>query len=151
MILWNRVLVGLDSSEAALNAVRYLAGVLGGANTCKVRLLAVHQAPAQEDPSLREEAAGGDDELRLALEERLLEAYHILVQARLPPENLSTELVEAAGRTVGETIMAHQRQGGYGTVVVGRRGVSKAEEFLFGSVSSSVVRMAGDCCVWVVA
>lgn len=151
MILWNRVLVGLDESEAALNAVRYLAGVLGGSSTCKVRLMAVHQPPCQDDPARRDEAAGSDDDARLLLEEQLLKAYHILVQARLPPENLSTELVEAAGRTVGETIMAHQRQGGYGTVVVGRRGVSKAEEFLFGSVSSSVVRMAGDCCVWVVA
>jgi nucleotide-binding universal stress UspA family protein len=81
----------------------------------------------------------------------LAEAYLILVEARLARENLSTELVETNGRTVSQTIMDHQAQGGFGTVVVGRRQRSKAEEFIFGSVSNSVVHRATDCCVWVVA
>jgi nucleotide-binding universal stress UspA family protein len=34
--------------------------------------------------------------------------------------------------------------------VVGRRGVSKRQEFLFGSVSSKVVRDAKNCAVWVI-
>jgi Universal stress protein family. len=42
-------------------------------------------------------------------------------------------------------------EGGFGTVVIGRRGVSKAEEFLFGSVSTKVMHLAKDCAVWVVA
>jgi nucleotide-binding universal stress UspA family protein len=40
--------------------------------------------------------------------------------------------------------------GGYGTIVVGRRGISKAEQFLFGSVSNKIVQNAKDCTVWVV-
>jgi nucleotide-binding universal stress UspA family protein len=151
MILWNRILVGVDEGEASLSAVRYLAAVLGGSNTSKVRLLAVFKAP---DPDLvpdagerREQAA----ERRLTLENRLAQAYHELVEAGLPQDNVSTELLEAQGRTVGEAIMAAQAEGGYGTVVVGRRGLSKTEEFLFGSVSNTVVHRATDCCVWVVA
>jgi nucleotide-binding universal stress UspA family protein len=74
------------------------------------------------------------------------------VEARLPQENVTYELVEADGsRSVGEEIMARQREGGYGTVVVGRRGRSRQEEFLFGSVSSTVVHQATDCCIWVVS
>lgn len=151
MILWNRILVGMDESEPSLNALRYLAGVLGGSNTSKVRLLAVYIAPdpdSHPDPHLRADLAA---ERRLALEARLAQAYHMLVEARLARENLSTDLVEASGRTVGQVIMDYQAEGGYGTVVVGRRRLSKAEEFLFGSVSSTVVHTATDCCVWVVA
>lgn len=151
MILWNRVLVGIDGTEQGINAVRYLAAVLGGSSNCKVRLMAVHLPLVQEDPSRAEEVKRRDIEQRLALEEHLSQAHRILVEARLAPENLSTELVEADGsRGVGQVLMDAQREGGYGTVVVGRRGMTKAEEFLFGSVSSTVVHQATDCCVWVV-
>ncbi|MFH1059239.1 MAG: universal stress protein [Pseudomonadota bacterium] len=151
MILWNRILVGVDEGEASLNAVRYLAAVLGGSNTSKVRLVAVFKAP---DPDLVPDAHARADqaaERRLALENRLAQAYHELVEAGLPQDNVSTDLVEAGGRTVGEAIMSAQAEGGYGTVVVGRRGLTKTEEFLFGSVSNTVVHRATDCCVWVVA
>lgn len=151
MILWNRILVGMDDSEPSLAALRYLAAVLGGSNTSKVCLLAVYDPPSPDshpDPAQRADLAA---ERRLALETRLAEAYLILVEARLARENLSTELVETEGRTVSQAIMDYQAQGGFGTVVVGRRQRSKAEEFIFGSVSNSVVHRATDCCVWVVA
>lgn len=151
MILWNRILVGVDGSEYGLNAVRYLAAVLGGSSNCKVRLMAVHVPEVQDDPDKAEEIKNRDIEKRIDLEERLSEAHRILIEARLATENLSTELVESDGSSgVGEILMDAQREGGYGTVVVGRRGLSKAEEFLFGSVSNTVVHKATDCCVWVV-
>jgi nucleotide-binding universal stress UspA family protein len=34
--------------------------------------------------------------------------------------------------------------------VVGRQGLSRSEEFLFGSVSSKIVNHARNCTVWVV-
>jgi len=43
------------------------------------------------------------------------------------------------------------KEGGFGTVALGRRGVSKAEEFLFGSVSSKIIHSVKGCTVWVVA
>jgi len=36
------------------------------------------------------------------------------------------------------------------TIVLGRQGLSRSEEFLFGSVSSKIVNHARDCTVWVV-
>jgi nucleotide-binding universal stress UspA family protein len=151
MIIWNRVLVGVDGSEHGLNAVRYLAAVLGGSSNCKVHLMAVHLPTVLDDPDKQEKTKIRDLENRLVLEQRLLEAYGILIEARLASENLSKEMVEADGhRGVGEVLMEAQSRGGYGTVVVGRRGLSKAEEFLFGSVSNTVMHQAVDCCVWVV-
>jgi nucleotide-binding universal stress UspA family protein len=151
MILWNRVLVGVDGSEHSLNAVRYLAAVLGGSSNCKVHIIAVHIPTVMEDPGRVEEVKRRDIERRVALEEHLLKVHRILVEARLAQENLSTELIETDGSIgVGQVLMNVQREGGYGTVVVGRRGLSKAEEFLFGSVSNTVVHQATDCCVWVV-
>ena len=51
---------------------------------------------------------------------------------------------------VAERILLEQQKGGYGTVVIGRRGISKREEFLFGSVSNKIVHEARNCAVWVV-
>jgi nucleotide-binding universal stress UspA family protein len=36
------------------------------------------------------------------------------------------------------------------TIVVGRQGLSRSEEFLFGSISSKIVTHAHHCTVWVV-
>lgn len=38
----------------------------------------------------------------------------------------------------------------YGTIVVGRHGLLRSEEFIFGSISSKIVSHARNCTVWVV-
>jgi nucleotide-binding universal stress UspA family protein len=152
MILWNRILVGFDDRPRSMNAVRYLASVLGGSNTCKVCLLAVYVPPSPDMHPDPQGLENHDSDRRVSLELALSEAHRLLIEARLVAENVTTELIEITpGKTVGQTIMDYRRAGGYGTVVVGRRNMSKAEEFLFGSVSNTVVHQATDCCVWVVA
>ncbi|MBF0477636.1 MAG: universal stress protein [Deltaproteobacteria bacterium] len=47
-------------------------------------------------------------------------------------------------------IIREARQGGYGTVVLGRKGVSRVAEFPFGRVSQKVIQMADDLAVWVI-
>ena len=42
------------------------------------------------------------------------------------------------------------REGGYGTIVVGRRGLSKVYEFFMGRVSDKVLHLAKDMAVWIV-
>ena len=38
----------------------------------------------------------------------------------------------------------------FGTVVIGRRGISKKEEFMFGSTSTKILHIAKDCSIWVI-
>ncbi|MCB2186647.1 MAG: universal stress protein [Deltaproteobacteria bacterium] len=152
MNLWNRLLVGVSEDPHSLDAVRYVASVLGGSDACRIRLVAVY-IPQDLDAFAGDREAWADDAARRKEElwDRLETARRELVEAGLPEYNVSSELVEAQGRTVGATLMDEQKKGGFGTMVVGRRGLSKAEEFLFGSVSNTVIHRAVDCCVWVVA
>ena len=113
--------------------------------------MAVYQAPEADAHPQQEQRAAAAAQRKELLLERLEEARQILVGARLPAYNVSTRLEEAGGRTIAETIMAAQRREGFGTIVLGRRGLSKAEEFLFGSVSNSIVHQATDCAVWVIS
>ncbi len=54
----------------------------------------------------------------------------------------------AEGKTISETLLEAQRMGNFGTVVTGKRGVSKAEEFLFGSISNALARHCNDFTTW---
>ena len=49
-----------------------------------------------------------------------------------------------------EAIVREAREGGYGTIVVGRRGLSEVEEFSMGRVSNKVVYLAKGLAVWIV-
>jgi len=52
--------------------------------------------------------------------------------------------------SLAECILDEQRRLSCGTVVIGRRGISRKEEFMFGSTSSKILHTAKDCSVWVI-
>jgi nucleotide-binding universal stress UspA family protein len=54
------------------------------------------------------------------------------------------------GESRAATIVRQAQRGGFDTVVVGRRGLTRVEEFLMGRVSNKVLQLAGDLAVWVV-
>jgi nucleotide-binding universal stress UspA family protein len=47
-------------------------------------------------------------------------------------------------------ILREAKEGGYGTIVLGRRGLSEAPEFLMGSVANKVLSRAKEITVWIV-
>ena len=60
------------------------------------------------------------------------------------------EMTEKETISIAEEILRVQKEGGFGTIVIGRRGVSRTEEFLYGSVSTSVMHKARVGTIWVV-
>jgi nucleotide-binding universal stress UspA family protein len=58
--------------------------------------------------------------------------------------------LETGTTDVTGAILQKAREGGYGSVIVGRRGISRTKRFLFGSVSNKIVQQARDVAVWVV-
>jgi nucleotide-binding universal stress UspA family protein len=51
---------------------------------------------------------------------------------------------------VARDILNELEEGAYGTVIIGRRGISKAEQFLLGSVSNKIIQNAKNCSVWII-
>lgn len=150
VLIWNRVLLAMDEKPISLDAVNYVAAVLGGSANCRVDLLAVLPNPNPDNFPNDQALAAHTAELVERLQGLLERGRRILTEAGLPAEVISTRLEHTEGRRVSDVILAVQAEGGYGTVVLGRRGLSKAEEFLMGSVSSAVMHQAANCCVWVV-
>jgi nucleotide-binding universal stress UspA family protein len=144
------LLIAVDGSEGSAKAVYYVADLLGPFPGFRISLLHVILLPRDEDfpgfPSREEAVRAREGEART-----FLERYReMLVQGGFPPEKVNTALHGTDREAVAEAILKKHEEIGSCTIVLGRRGMSQQEEFLFGSVSSRVVHKARRCSVWVI-
>lgn len=147
----NKVLVAVDLSENSLKAVDYVGQMLRYHERVEITLLTVIKEPSADIvPDEAERKRMVEDSRRETL--ALMEQAGARLTARgIPEKHIRIKLqVCQKPMSISDLILNEQQEGGYGTLVVGRRGVSKKEEFLFGSVSSRVVRDAKHCAVWVI-
>lgn len=79
----------------------------------------------------------------------ILAARDRLAGAGFAPEKISMKVCCGA-RSRAEAIVSEAETGGYGTIVVGRRGLSRVEAFFMGRVSHGVVHEGKRHTVWVV-
>jgi len=151
-VRFNRnVLLAVDDSENARRAVGYVGFMLGGLEGFRVTLLHVISVP-EEDYFVRvEEKEKWLDDYRRKIESLLAEYRRELITAGVPDEAVETRLPQRHCPSIAECILLELDRTEYGTIVVGRQGLSRKEEFLFGSVSSKIVGHARNCTVWVVA
>ena len=148
---WNRkILLAVDDSDNSRRAVQYVGFLLGEQSDAHVTLLHVIPEPEEDyfpDETQRAQWLQGYRE-RL---EGVLEGYFQMLRADgFKPQNLAKRLFTRHCPSMAECILAERRRGSYGTIVVGRQGLSRKEEFLFGSISSKIVNHASHCTVWVV-
>jgi nucleotide-binding universal stress UspA family protein len=73
-----------------------------------------------------------------------------LIEKGFAPTDVSVRSTLRYCPSLAECILAERNQSKCNTIVVGRQGLSRSEEFLFGSVSSKIVNHARNCTVWVV-
>jgi len=145
------ILISVDASSNALRAVDYAATILAATPGVRVTLLYIERAPNRDK---FENEKAWLSQCRLEEErvfEFLAEARAKLVAAGIQEQAVSERKVLCSAEpSIAQTILDVQQEGGFGTLIVGRRGLTKGEEFLFGSVSSKLVHNAKNCAVWVV-
>lgn len=147
----NRVLIAVDLSDNSLKAVDYAGRVLACHADTRLTLLNVIKEPSPDIVTDPEERSRQVEQMRSENLRMMEQAAGRLIAQGMPEQNIRLKIqVCSMPVSITDLILGEMRDGGYGTVVVGRRGLSKREEFLFGSVSSKVVREAHHCTVWVV-
>ncbi|NDV21736.1 universal stress protein [Desulfovibrio sp. JC022] len=157
-----KMLVAFDGSENSFKAVEYVGNIARNCSGAEIVLLYVERLPDKDifpDDEAWEKQCGENEQ---AIRAKLVEAEKNLIAVGVNPEEIQTEYfasckspfhetdICSTGRSIGMDILRIREEGGYGTIIIGRRGVSKAEEFLFGSVSTKIVQSAVGCTVWVV-
>jgi len=159
-----KILIAVDASENARRAADYVARVVGGTPGFRVTLLTLERPPERDlfpDDASHREACEARERGMLAAQDDI---GKILTQGGVPAASIDAHYVASCkspkaegaeqcslGQSIALEILDYAKAEGCGTVVVGRRGVSKAEEFLFGSVSSKIVHNAKNCTVWVIS
>jgi len=161
-VLKPKVLAAVDGSEASLRAVDHIAFMLGHNPEAVVDFL--HVTPKLQSycsinlTNHQDQWAVQETELESMEEEFLREdsvciddfnhrAVKILKQAGFDQKRIKVEEREVS-LGVARTIIKAAQEGGYGTIVVGRRGMGKSS--FLGSVSDRVIRRAANLAVWVV-
>lgn len=157
----DKILVAVDGSEGSMHAVDYVGRMLGGSGPAVtlmnvIRSLDLFGSQAGA-PGYSEQEKDLQDVGRLQLrkmkEEMMVvldEAKRRLVAAGGNPERIDTRIITDVSSRAG-VIVELARKEGYGTIVVGRRGLSKVQEFFMGRVSNKVIQMAREMAVWVVS
>ncbi len=159
----NKILVAIDGSGNSKRAVEYVADVVKGCRNFEITLLHIERLPdrdifADEDAWKKECVAH-----RGKIESFLSENKQMMADYGIPEKMVSTDYMESCdsplagepsycslGVSIARDILHVAEKGHFGTVVIGRRGVSKAEEFMFGSVSNKIVHSGKNCTIWVV-
>lgn len=147
-----KMLLAFDTSEGAMKAVDYVGTMFGGSNF-EVTLLHVirgfHIFPRKESmvPLEKEE---WPKEAKMEIESALNKAGNHLTNAGFERNRVKTKLITGVASRAG-AIVEEAKRGDYGTIVVGRRGLSRVEDFFMGRVSNKVIQLAKETAVWVVS
>lgn len=153
----NKMLVAMDASQGAMRAVQHLGSMVGGANL-ELTLFHVIRSPELKLPEQDEkflESVAKDDSIEKSNKESAIRAVfekasQVLEKAGVNRDQISTKIISGLATRSG-SIVAQAMNGGYGTIVLGRRGHSNVGEFYMGRVANKVVQLANKMTVLVVS
>jgi len=144
------ILIAVDDSQNAQRAVSYVSQLLEGVKGFKVLILHITNPPEEDYFPTSAEKEKWLSKYQLKVDEMLENYRQILINGGFDPEDISVRSTLRYCPSMSECILFEQNKAQYRTIVVGRQGLSRSEEFLFGSISSKIVSHARNCTVWVV-
>ncbi len=135
----DRILLALDGSQNSMRTVDYVGKILGG-SPLDLCLINVIRGDAIEFVKRAKSEIGSVFE----------QAKRQLIRSGFDETQITTKIITGA-HSRAKTIVEEARNGGYRSIVVGRRGLSKVPAFFMGRVSNKVVQLAKREAVWIVS
>jgi len=145
-----KILISIDESETSQRALRYVGRFIGDTPGFDITILHIIEDPPEDYFPNNEERRKHFDEKDIVTKNLLKNAQELLHSKGVSLESIHTRGEIRAYGSLGNSILEIQKNGGFGTLVVGRRDRSKQEEILIGSVSRKIMQTARDCSIWVV-
>jgi nucleotide-binding universal stress UspA family protein len=150
---FSKILFAVDGSENSLKAVDHLAAIMG--NTPDIKILFFHVQPKISDfCPIDFEAADSDrlEEIIMKGDKRCIDQFFAHALKRLKAAGFEDNQIEVktskALLNPGKAIIEEAKQGSFGTILIGRRGINKA--FFTGSVSHYVISQMSNRAIWIV-
>lgn len=143
----NSILVALNDSVSSRALVDFMANMSLCPEDWDISLLHFFRKPTSSEELMGKKFAA-DQPARLM---NILEkAKEKLVQGGFIPERINIELIEEHYETVADGIIDQARKRKSSLVIIGRKKMSKAEEFVMGDISVKVIRALDGAAVLVV-
>ncbi|MEW6615196.1 MAG: universal stress protein [Thermodesulfobacteriota bacterium] len=143
----NTILVAINDSMSSRAVLDYLAGLALCHDNLEVTLLHIYRKPPSGEELMGKEFM---DQIPSRLLAVLQKAKDKLVENGFDPEKVTTKLITESYPTVTDGIIDQFKKGDFQMVVIGRKRMSKAEEFVLGDVSIKLVRALEGAAVLVV-
>lgn len=146
----NKILLTVDSTDASGRAVDHVAEMASFCATFEICLLHVFPTPPPDFFVEGHDLNIYRKEREARAEDYIKKYRQKLVDAGIDKQHISIKIIMAESETISECVLKEQKKGDYGIVVAGKRGVSKAEEFIFGSISNTLARNCTEFTAWIV-
>ena len=150
----HHVLVAVDACELCLRVLDHAAFALSGMD--RVRLTILHIIPrfnpfisSEEKVEFREIEKFVADTSENEVRKLLADTRDIFTDAGFDPSRVEIK-IRRGSRGVAHDIMHEYRKGGYGTLVIGRRGIGGWEAVFPGSVSAKLMNSVDRGAIWIV-
>jgi nucleotide-binding universal stress UspA family protein len=151
-----KLLVAVDGSVYSSNTLHYLEQLFADLDDIRLHLLTVitcnpsEAASAWLDEKELMSTLSPEEQKRCAAARKFLhKAADRLGRNGFKPEQVTSEVKIATANPAAEVLNV-ARKGFFDALVLGRRGVSKLEELIMGSVSSTLFQKCHDVPVWIV-
>ena len=143
----NSMLIAMDDSLSSRAAIDFIANLAICPEEMEITLLHVFRKPSAGEELMGEKFMKEQPARYLNAMEK---ARDKLVEKGCNPNTVRIKMIEDPYPTVAEGIIDHFNKGDYSMVVLGRKRMSKAEEFVRGDVSVKLVRALKGVAVLVV-
>jgi nucleotide-binding universal stress UspA family protein len=144
------LVLAVAEPRVSRRAAIYLGAMIGGLPRFRVTVLHVVAEPPKtffSGPEERDEWMGSQEAEGRELAELCRE---LLVQSGFEEDMVDTAVVVRDCTSLAECILDEVEKREACTVIIGRRGISPKEEYLYGSTSSRLLHSSKGCAVWVV-
>ena len=144
------IMIAVDSSDNARRAVLFVGDFFGCYEGFQVTLLHIILEPEatyfRDNEERQEWLASNLEDAKKVMEEY----RNILIDAGFLEDKINVRIDTMRAPSVADCIIKEQEEMKCCTIVIGRRGISKKEEFIFGSTSNRIIHEAKKCAVLVI-
>ena len=133
----NNILIALNDSVSARAALNFFARLMMCPEDCHITLLHVFRKPTATEELMGKKFA---DSQPVRFKAMLEKAKDKLIESGYNPQNIEIVMVTDPYPTIAEALIDHCKKQDYDMVIIGRKKMTKAEEFVLGDVSVKLLR-----------
>jgi nucleotide-binding universal stress UspA family protein len=145
--LGNSILIAMNDSVSSRAALNFFVRLALCPEDCQITLLHLFRKPTATEELMGKKFT---EQQPMRFRSVLEKAKEKLIECGYNPDRIETLLVTDPYPTVADGIIDHCKKSHYDMVIIGRKRMTKAEEFVLGDVSVKLLRALEKMAIFVV-